>query len=226
MTIKRLFVIGDSHGCLNELEKLLTLTDQYIKSDDEYVFLGDYIDRGPNSKGVVDLLIERGKSHPIKHTFLRGNHEEMLLDKSEYWGRNGGWATLDSYGREPYENKDWTTLIPKDHWEFYNSTEIYYKVGRTFCVHAGIDPFLSYKLQKPEDMIWDRRFVGYDGGYIDDLYVVYGHTPTYSIIEKPNQLGIDTSCVFGGKLTCAVIDAEIGQFTSAFQVKSEFSWKH
>lgn len=222
----RLFVIGDIHGCLNELIRLLALVDNTIEKDDQIVFIGDYIDRGPDSKGVIDLLIERNRSHPNKHIFLRGNHEDMMMTGEHYWGLNGGIETLQSYGLTvaEYGMGDWLAQIPETHRAFLENTQIYYKVGRTVCVHAGLDPGVSLEEQSEKVMLWDRRFYKYVGQYHDDEYVVIGHTPGHEVQETVNQLALDTACVFGGKLSCAIIHPETGVVTDVIQVKSEFSY--
>lgn len=225
-TFRKLWVVADIHGCLDELEKLLEITDKHIAKKDAYVFLGDYIDRGPKSKQVVDLLIDRQKNHPNEHIFLRGNHEDFLLRDNGNWWHNGGRETLNSYDPDwmSKEFENVKSIVGEEHWNFYNNTKLYYKEGRTFCVHAGIRPDLCYKLQSDDVFLWDRRYVGYDGDYHENLFVVYGHTPKYEITQRKNQLGIDTAAVFGGKLTAACIDPETGEPVSFFQQKSNFSW--
>jgi serine/threonine protein phosphatase 1 len=225
--MKKLYVIGDVHGCLFELKEVLARTDSMIKEDDEYVFLGDYIDRGPDSKGVIDLLIERSKTHPIKHTFITGNHEEMMLEEEHYWAINGGIETLKSYGIEPDDDRSRKYLehIPEDHLRFLLGLKEHYKVGRTVCVHAGLNPSVCLTQQERDVKIWAREWVGYDGPYADGSLVVYGHTPKYDIIKRENQLGIDTACVFGGLLTCAIIEPEEGKLEAVVQSKSTFSWE-
>jgi serine/threonine protein phosphatase 1 len=225
--MKRLFVIGDIHGCREELEKLLEMTDRYITAEDEYVFLGDYIDRGPDSKGVIDVLIARSKTHPNAHVFLTGNHEEMMVKGESYWALNGGLETLSSYGLIPekaYEFNNYWEEIPADHREFLKDLKLYYRAGRVVCVHAGLQPGISLLQQNKNAMVWDRTYVGYDGDYHDDVMVVYGHTPSYSITERKNQRGIDTACVFGGKLTCVVMETVSGEHVNTFSIKSGFNW--
>jgi serine/threonine protein phosphatase 1 len=217
------YVIGDVHGCLTELKELLAQTDRYATRDDKYVFLGDYVDRGPDSKGVIDLLIERRDTHPVPHFFLKGNHEEMMVVGEHYWGLNGGWDTLASYGLESYD-RDYRKKLPGDHWEFLNDLGLYHEHGRVVCVHAGINPHSAIDQQHPHDMVWDRSFVGFKGAYHDDKFVVYGHTPVDQPVIRDNQLGIDTGCVFGGTLTCAVLDEE-GNREAWYTVKSGFEWK-
>lgn len=219
----KLFVIGDIHGCLNELIKLLALVDTKIQKDDQIVFVGDYIDRGPDSKGVIDLLIRRAKDHPNKHIFLRGNHEDMMLNEKHHWAFNGGSQTLKSYGSGFNDPNFWSS-VPMDHREFLINTKLYYQIGRTVVVHAGLDPTIPLRLQTEDFMLWDRRFFKYEGKYFENEFVVIGHTPKEVMQQTANQLAIDTGCVFGGKLTCAVIEPNAGALIEWMDVKSEYSW--
>lgn len=222
--MSRVFVIGDVHGCYNELVKLLSIVDSKLTPEDTVVFLGDYIDRGPDSKGVINLLIKRKEKHKNLHVFLRGNHEDMAINHSPYWLHNGGNNTVSSYNYDPMEHEYMNDAIPSKHWDFMRKTDLVYKQGRVVCVHAGIDPSIPYKEQRESVLLWDRNFVGYDGDYFDDYFVVYGHPPTSYINQKNNQIGIDTGCVFGGHLTCAVIHAKSGNVDEIIQVKSEVDY--
>lgn len=222
----RLFVVGDIHGCYNELIRLLDKTDNMIEEGDQYVFLGDYIDRGPNSKQVIDLLIARSKDHPNEHIFIKGNHEDMLINKYPGFFMNGGYDTIKSYGCSDTESyRFWDEYVPSSHKNFLEDLRTYYKVGRTVCVHAGLDPEKELEEQYEQTMIWSRQTVGYDGFYKGDLFVVYGHTPVEKKIDRQNQLGIDTGCVFGNKLTCAIIAPEEGISLGSVDIKSEFKWR-
>lgn len=218
----KIYAIGDIHGCLDELKELFVSIDYLIGNDDEVVFLGDYIDRGPDSKGVIDFVIDRlsdKEKYPHKYTALTGNHEVMMLEKEYYWPMNGGIETLKSYGND-IEN------VPAAHWTFLQNLNINYKVGRTVFVHAGLDPYYGLEEQISEQMLWDRNWVGYDGTYKGDYMVVFGHTPKDKVIEKKNQVNIDTGCVFGNKLTCAILEPENGIIQGILSVKSSYDWRN
>ncbi len=220
--MERLFVIGDIHGCADELEKMLKIVDGKIQKDDTIICLGDYIDRGPDSKRVVDILLGRA-NHPNKHVFLRGNHEVMMIDGEDFWPLNGGIETLRSYGKTPMDFPFfWQELIPS-HKKFFLDTQMYYQAGRVVCVHAGLDPDVPLEKQNDHFMLWDRTCYGYMGAYHDDEFVVIGHTPGRAVIECTNQLAIDTSCVFGGSLSCAILDLK-GGLIDCLEVRSGYSW--
>lgn len=218
----KLYIIGDIHGCFNELEQLLARTDSMIGPDDKYVFLGDYVDRGPDSFNVVDLLVYRSETHPNTHIFLRGNHEDMMMDNDESWLYNGGRETMISFNMDPTIHPEKQLL--KQHKEFFNNLKLYHLDGNILCVHAGIDPSLEIQDQTERTMLWTRQFVKYDGAYKNNMKVIFGHTPTETINYRNNQIGIDTGCVFGGKLTCVVMDTNTGAFDSYYQVDSGFDY--
>lgn len=211
----KIYAIGDVHGCIEELKQLLLKIDTEIKDGDEIVFIGDYIDRGPNSKGVVDLIIERQNNHPNKHITLKGNHEDMMIEGMDGWSYNGGKETLESYATyvmtrfgEQISYYNYWQFLPPEHKEFYKTLPLFYRNGKYVFVHAGIDPELSLENQTEQCMLWERQFVGYRGEYKDGYTVTYGHTPLNVAIVRDHQFGIDTACVFGGKLTAVVIDTE------------------
>lgn len=201
--------IGDVHGCLQSLQDLTEKLEKY--SDRKFIFLGDYIDRGPDSKGVVDFLLDyREKQDCI---FLRGNHEQMLLDayyndNLDMWLMNGGRSTLESYGAK-YNNLD----IPESHIEFYNNTKMYYDTSDFFFVHAGLSPAktIEQSLQDEgdiKDFLWERSHLNvFETPW--EKTVVFGHTPRPHPIRKNKMLGLDTGCVYEslgyGKLTAAVL---------------------
>jgi serine/threonine protein phosphatase 1 len=187
------YVVGDIHGCLGPLERLLAKLDP--RPGDEVIFIGDYIDRGPNSREVVDCLL----TLPHRCVFLLGNHEKMLLDflagtDPELYLANGGWATLESYGGDP-------PSIPAEHLRFFQSLKPMYETPDYLFVHAGIRPMVSLDQQRLEDLVWIRHeFFQFVGRYPKP--VVFGHTPLRQVLMAADRIGIDTGCVYGGKLTC------------------------
>lgn len=204
---KSLYVVGDIHGMLEALKETMRKIEEMVTEKSVVCFLGDYIDRGPDSWGVVDFLINY--SHPlIEPVFLKGNHEDMLLqgiEKKIYWKewmKNGGRETMDSYqnaGQWP---------ISESHIEFYKSLKLYYQHymnGKSIvCVHAGLHPMYDLKDQLESEMLWIRKFVDYRGSYKGNHFVIYGHTPNHVPFIQDNSLGIDTGAVFGNKLTTAI----------------------
>lgn len=200
---KRTFIIGDIHGCLDMLKALMNKIDWDPQKDD-LIFLGDYIDRGRNSKGVVDYIIELNKiSRNIQ--CLMGNHEELFLnyingnDEGTFL-YNGGVSTLNSY----YQNGN--REINQDHISFYKSLLFMIELDDYYIVHAGFKPGVDIKDQSTKDTLWIREpfiFSDYDFG----KRVIFGHTPFSSPLIMDNKIGLDTGAVFGNKLTCLEIPA-------------------
>lgn len=201
----KIVAIGDVHGCANTLKALWKKLESF--EDYIHLFVGDYIDRGPDSKEVVNFLLN--VKNDRKTVFLRGNHEVMLLEaletgNSRNWMINGGQATLDSYGKS-------ATLgdIPDDHIEFFRKTRLYYETENYFFVHAGIPPTLSVKESKEMSSAHNYFFWGRDhlNAFAPpwEKTVVFGHTPQQFPIQQRGMIGIDTGCVYNraglGKLT-------------------------
>jgi len=187
------YVVGDIHGCLAPLDRLLAKIAP--RPEDEVVFVGDYIDRGPQSREVVDRLL----GLPHRCIFLMGNHERMLLDflageDEELYLENGGRATLESYGGS-------SDGIPAAHLAFFRNLRLMYETPDYLIVHAGIRPLTPVAEQSVHDIIWIRQeFFKFIGKYPKP--VIFGHTPLRQVLMADDRIGIDTGCVYGGKLTC------------------------
>lgn len=212
MSKQKFIAIGDIHGCYNSMVALLEKLEPYY--DRQFVFVGDYIDRGPASKKVVDYLLEFKEN--VECVFLRGNHEQMLLDALEYgersmWMMNGGRATLQSYNGD----KD-TIILPDVHRQFYEQTRLYYDTEDYFFVHAGLSPAKTIADSIEDDsevqeFLWERSHLNaFETPW--EKTVVFGHTPRPKPIQKDKMIGIDTGCVFDrvgyGKLTAALLPEE------------------
>ncbi len=197
----RLLAVGDIHGCLSQLEALLAAVAPTL--NDRIVFLGDFIDRGPASAGVVDFLLEFRELFPAT-VFLRGNHEQMLLDylagkDPAIFLLNGGVTTLESYRRA----NAWP--IPAAHLSFYESLRFYHETSGHIFVHAGLRPGIPLADQGPDDMLWIRRdFL--DSDYAWGKAVVFGHTPRQTPLLTKSRIGLDTGCVYGRQLTCCDVN--------------------
>lgn len=191
-----LWAIGDLHGCLKALDKLIQkISPNY---DDTIIFLGDYIDRGPDSNGVVNYLLQLSKQ--VNCVFLRGNHEQMLIDVVDggddtyLWLINGAQATWRSYGN--FE----LLKISDEHMKFYRSTKYYHIIDNYLFVHGGVRPNIPIEKQDVRDLIWIREeFISkrHNLNYV----VIFGHTPFEDIFIGEDKIGLDTGCVYGGKLT-------------------------
>lgn len=206
---KKFVAIGDIHGCVRSLKTLWNKLKPH--KDAIHVFIGDYIDRGPDSKGVVDFLLD--VRHDRKCIFLRGNHEQMLLDAlldddSQNWMYNGGDVTLKSYNN-PRKVSD----IPASHIEFYKETRFFYETDNYFFVHAGAPPHQTLEQSKID--VRSEHFFLWGREHLNALEtpwektVIFGHTPRPYPIRKPNMIGIDTGCVYDelgyGKLTAVIL---------------------
>ncbi len=204
----RFFIVGDIHGCPQELED--TITACALERGDRVVFLGDYIDRGPGAREVVEFLLDLQADNVCTLTFLKGNHEDMFLDFLGYSGHfgesflvNGGVATLKSYGI-PQEmlGRNAASRLPAQHLAFFQQLERYVAIEDTLCVHAGIDPLHSLAAQEEEAMFWIRQeFITHPHPL--PYTVMFGHTPHREVLfDLPYKVGLDTGLVYGGKLSC------------------------
>jgi serine/threonine protein phosphatase 1 len=202
MTDQRTFIIGDIHGCLDMLEKLMDKIT-WSPDKDRLIFLGDYIDRGGNPKGVVDYILDLTRRSSLVEC-LKGNHEAMLLDFLTGRDRfmfiiNGGWKTLESYGM--YESSEDDSAISSEHRSFYESLKLYVELEGYYVVHAGFKPGLDIKKQTEDEMLWIRKsFVSSDFDF--GKKIIFGHTPFKEPLIMHNKIGLDTGAVYGNKLTC------------------------
>ncbi|HOO45646.1 MAG TPA: metallophosphoesterase family protein [Deltaproteobacteria bacterium] len=209
--MSRTFAIGDIHGCLDKLEDLIAAVAP--EKDDMMVFLGDYIDRGPQVRGVIDYLIDLAAEVPC--IFLRGNHEDMFLEYLEFgtnktmFFANGGLKTIDSYiGSSSFTMHDQIiNALPEAHREFYASMKWYYEDEKYLFVHAGVKPGVSMDMQDMQDLIWIRDDFIFSPTSLEKK-VVFGHTPFARPFVKPDKLGIDTGAVYGGCLTAVELPQE------------------
>ena len=206
----RVFAVGDIHGCFDEAKALL----EHLKREraagpsDLFVFMGDYIDRGSQSKQVLDLLLEVQREWP--HTvFLKGNHEDMLLDYLGFGGdscdvyiENGGAEFLKSYGLHPFTPRaDILAAIPEAHIRFLQGLELGVELAEFVFVHVGIRPNVSLAKQSIHDVMWIR------GDFVHAEHslgktIVFGHTPFEDVfLHLPHKIGLDTGLIFGNKLS-------------------------
>ena len=210
----RKFAISDIHGCARTFDALLD-NIQFTKNDELYL-LGDYIDRGPDSKGVIDTIwLMQEKGYHIK--CLRGNHEQLMLDskinrESAYiWMRNGGDKALNSFGGVILDD------VPNNYFTWMENLPYYFEVDNFILVHAGFKFDMPNPFMEKHAMIWQREWyqrINYD--WLEDRIIVHGHTPmssfkiekSFEIINENQYLDIDSGCVFknrilGGGQLCA-----------------------
>ena len=196
---KRLFAIGDIHGCFDQLVKLVE-SEVNLKKSDQLIFLGDYIDRGSQSKNVIDFLLGLNRQG-YNVVALRGNHEQMLLDALDnednlpLWLYNGGQITLDSFGIK--------SLVQLDpgYVKFFRKLPYYFDFENFLFVHAGFDNNSSDPFQDKFKLVWTSRDV-YDHPLLMGKTIVHGHRPVRFEWLKQLQLGdqqvinVDTGCVY------------------------------
>jgi len=224
----RVYAIGDIHGCLDRLRALhgliLADRDRAAAQGDAaqrhvLIYLGDYVDRGAESREVIDVLLcEPLPGFACVH--LRGNHEDFLLrflergEDAAAWLLNGGDATFLSYGVDPYAaSRDpgprglraaLSAAMPEDHLRFFCGLRLSHIEGDYLFVHAGLRPGVPLAEQDPEDLMWIRAPFLHsraDHGKV----VVHGHTPSSAPEQRDNRIGIDTGAVYGGPLTALVL---------------------
>lgn len=214
-----IYAIGDVHGRADLLEQAFEKIekDRSLRSFDTCyeVYLGDYVDRGPASKGALDLLIARTKNPGV--VALRGNHEDVMLgtlehpDALEKWRSVGGAETMMSYGLSGDLGKsrvselelfaNWLDVVPESHRTFLAGLNHSISIGDYFFAHAGVRPGISLEQQKPRDLMWIREeFLKSNKWH--GKYIVHGHTPTERPDLRLNRMGIDTGAYITGKLTC------------------------
>jgi serine/threonine protein phosphatase 1 len=218
----RLYVIGDIHGRLDLLDGVIAAIERDVEQhgcDALTVTLGDYIDRGPASRGVLDRLA--ANPFPTPHVALKGNHEELfeafLIDPevAAHWRRLGGLETLRSYGvpvsgvmvGKNYQEAAGRlrAALPAAHARFLQSLKTSLSHGKYFLCHAGVRPGVPLERQDERDLLWIRdEFLNsrMDFGKI----IVHGHTPVVAPEVLPNRINIDTGAFATGRLTCVALD--------------------
>lgn len=214
-----IYAIGDIHGHLGKLHRLLQKVDPGL--EDRLIFLGDYVDRGPDSADVIEFLIRLKEQRP-ETVFLRGNHDQGMMDAADvfdpegdtdltrddvaWWLQYGGRETITSYGLKP---RNWWRHVPEAHWDFLADTALEYRLGGYAFVHAGFLPPGKRWFQREDPRLWVREeFILSDHDF--GATVVFGHTPTPDGLPLvlPNKIGIDTGAAYGGPLTALTIDLE------------------
>ena len=202
----RTFVVGDIHGCVDEVDRLLDALSP--GTSDTLVFLGDYIDRGPSAKAVIERMLRLRHEGP-RCVFLKGNHEDMFLAfmgeqgaYGEAFLLNGGGATLRSYGVEGQSPENVAGRLPPEHLDFLRSLAMRFEQGTFLCVHAGVEPTRALDDQRDEDLLWIRdAFIARPHPF--GCTVLFGHTPHREVLlDPPYKIGLDTGLVYWNKLSC------------------------
>jgi diadenosine tetraphosphatase ApaH/serine/threonine PP2A family protein phosphatase len=228
----RLYVIGDIHGRSELLDKL---TDEIKRDLAKHpveiavtVTLGDYIDRGPDSRGVLERLVQN--RFPTRYVGLKGNHEELFesfianCGAGPQWRHLGGLETLHSYGvpvssllrGKGYEEASIALreAVPKEHLEFLSSLQLCASTSRYFLCHAGVRPGVSLDKQQPRDLLWIRDEFLHSRKDFGKI-IIHGHTPVEAPQILSNRINIDTGAFATGRLTCLVLDGDVRRFLFA-----------
>ncbi len=221
-----LYAIGDVHGRADLLQAMISrIAAEPCENPKRCVFLGDYVDRGPDSSGVLDQLVQMGRDNPST-VFLKGNHEAALLDfmrdpdRRDGWLDWGGVETLLSYGVEaPLAMSPQTAAaelrerLPASHLEFLSSLKLTYEAGDYFFAHAGVRPGVELAEQKEGDLLWIREaFHNAPENARPAKTVVHGHHPTKRPVDAGWRIGVDTGAVWSGALTAVEIDGPNRRF--------------
>jgi serine/threonine protein phosphatase 1 len=219
---ERIYAIGDIHGRLDLLERAITAIERDVEEHGPAaltVTLGDYVDRGPDSRGVLDRLANN--PFPTPYVGLKGNHEtlleEFLADPTtgSYWRQQGGAQTLQSYGirvggliGSSFETarKQFEAALPLAHRQFLNALKISLTRGDYFFCHAGVRPGVALDRQSDHDLLWIRDdFLSSSKNF--GKIIVHGHTPVPEPLVLPNRISIDTGAFMTGRLTCVALGA-------------------
>ena len=221
----RIYAIGDVHGRVDLLREMFSAIDDslatYPIENVVHVLVGDYIDRGPNSRQVIDALIERASQHTM--VYLKGNHEnyavQFLADPSilSEWKQVGGMNTLLSYGLQPSTQDDpgarqemaaaFRSALPNSHLRFLQDLRLTFSCGDFFFAHAGVRPGIPLVEQREQDLLWIRDdFLLHEEDF--GKIIVHGHTPAKTPDIRSNRINIDTGAFATGRLTCLILQGD------------------
>lgn len=234
---RRVYAIGDIHGCDIQLGNLheMIAEDLARRPVDEPVLLhiGDYVDRGADTAGVLRRLLRDPVVSGMQVVNLVGNHDETMLHAlsgdrpaATDWLFAGGRPALESYGIDPDSPREsWPESVPVEHLEFLRNLTLTHREGGYFFVHGGVRPGVPLDRQAREDLLRMRQPFLYskmDFGAV----VVHGHSPVKEPVVRHNRVAIDTGAVFGGKMTCLVLEGETLGFLTADPVGEPVSIAH
>lgn len=224
----RVYAIGDIHGRLDLLDRAIDAIDRDVAAHGPAmltVTLGDYVDRGPNSAGVIGRLAVN--PFPTDYVALKGNHEALLQAflanpaGADIWRRNGGLETLNSYrvpvadvmmGRDfDVAAKVLAEVMPPSHRVFLDGLRTSHVVGRYFFCHAGVRPGIPLAQQSEDDLLWIREEFLSSAQDFGSM-VVHGHTPVAEPEVRPNRINIDTGAFATSRLTCVALDGDGHRF--------------
>ncbi len=223
------YAIGDIHGRRDCLDQLLENIEQDAGTKPyRLIFLGDYIDRGPDSWGVIERLVLLRRKKPST-IFLKGNHEQVLIDflavpeETESWLDWGGLEALKSYGVDNLRGKsleqvrdEFADLLPDDHFRFLLDLELYHQRGDYIFVHAGLNPLQDLAQQKEQDLLWIRDpFLQNKSQRWGNKTIVHGHTPVENAQDKGWRINVDSGAYASGILSAVCLDGTTRRFITS-----------
>jgi serine/threonine protein phosphatase 1 len=223
---RRVYAIGDIHGCKDKLAALHAAVAADIAARPTVsavlVHLGDFIDQGPDSSGVVALLSASSPVPGVQVINLLGDHERMLLDAlagdraaATDWLWAGGKAALASWGIDPALPREaWEAALPPAHVTFLRGLSLTHREGDYLFVHAGIRPGVALDAQTTDDLVTMRQPFLWTEGELG-VVVVHGHSSSPAAVVTTNRIGLDTGAGMGGVLTCAVLEDDLVGFIAA-----------
>lgn len=234
---RRIYAIGDIHGCDAQFARLCEIiAEDLARRPVEaplVLNIGDYVDRGRETASVLRRLAAGPPVDSLPVVNLLGNHDETMLNAlsgdraaTTDWLFAGGRAALESYGIDPDAPREsWPEKVPRAHLEFLRSLALSYREGGYLFVHAGVRPGVGLDQQTREDMLRIRQPFLYTERDLGAV-VVHGHTPVKAPEVRHNRIAIDTGAVFGGQLTCVVLEGETIGFLSADPIGEPVSIAH
>jgi serine/threonine protein phosphatase 1 len=234
---RRVYAIGDIHGCARQLTNLHALIrrdlEQRPVASPLLLHIGDYVDRGADTAGVIAMLVDGCPIPGMEMVNLMGNHESTMLDAlageraaGTDWLFAGGKAALQSYGIDPDGPRNlWPSLIPRSHQVFLRDLVLMHREGGYAFIHAGVRPGIALEDQARDDLLRSRQPFLYSEADFGAV-IVHGHTPVKAPVIRHNRIAIDTGAVFGGKMTCLVLETGTMGFLTADPVDAPVSMAH
>lgn len=234
---RRVYAIGDIHGCADQLAALHAKIAADLAARPVaaplLLHIGDYVDRGPDTRRVLETLAGGSPIAGVPTVNLLGNHENTMMDAlageraaATDWLFAGGRPSLQSYGVDPDGPRDgWRAALPAAHLAFLHGLGLMHREGGYAFVHAGVRPGVALEAQARDDMLRMRQPFLYSEADFGAV-VVHGHTPVKHPVVRHNRIAIDTGAVFGGLLTCLVLEAKTLGFLTAEPVHEPVSIAH
>jgi serine/threonine protein phosphatase 1 len=234
---RRVYAIGDIHGCAVQLANLHALIQQDLAhrpvASALLLHVGDYVDRGVDTRGVIARLLSGSPVPGTEMVNLMGNHENTMIEAlsgeraaATDWLFTGGRPSLQSYGVDPESPREtWRAQVPDSHMQFLRELKLMHREGEYVFVHAGVRPGVPLAEQARDDLLRMRQPFLYSEMNFGAV-VVHGHSPVKAPVIRHNRIAIDTGAVFGGVLTCLVLEGDQLGFLTAEPVGEPVSIAH